>query len=168
MNKKQKQHLINREIKATQVRVVDQGLMSFSEAMSLAESQSLDLVMINDKAIPPVVKILDYEKFIYEQTKKPKQKALEMKEIKVGPNTSDNDLSYRIEHIKEFLTKGHKVKITMKFSGREMAYVDAGEALLLKMVLAVKEVGAAENLPKLEGRNMFLCIKPSKNISHQN
>ena len=160
MNKKKKLHLINDEIKATQVRVTDAGVMSLNEAIELAISKDMDVVLMSANATPPVVKIMNYDKFLYEQNKKPKQKALDIKEIKVGPNTSDNDLSYRIDHIKEFLSKGHKVKITMKFSGREIAYVEKGEQLLLNMVLALKEEGTAEMLPKLEGKNMFLTIRP--------
>lgn len=162
MNKnKKKLHFINREIRANEVRV-DGTIMRLSEALNMAESQDLDLVLMAPNANPPVCKIMSYEKFIYEQAKKEKDKPkpLEMKEIKVGPNTGENDLDYRIKHIIEFLQKGHKVKITMQFRGREMAYVANGEALMLKLVVAVEEHGIAEAMPKLEGKRMFVTLRP--------
>jgi len=166
MNKnKKKQHLLNREIRATEVRVTDDGIMPFFDALKLAESQDMDLVLMSPNANPPVCKIMNYEKFLYEQMKKEKDKPkpLEMKEIKVGPNTDENDLDYRIKHIIEFLNKGHKVKITMQFKGREMAYVAKGEALILKLMLAVTEHGVAEAMPKLEGKKMFVTLRPKTN-----
>jgi translation initiation factor IF-3 len=163
MNKyKKKQHLLNREIRATEVRVIDGGIMPFFDALKLAESQDMDLVLMSPNANPPVCKIMNYEKFLYEQMKKEKDKPkpLEMKEIKVGPNTGENDLEYRIKHMIEFLQKGHKVKISMQFRGREMAHVSNGEALILKLILAVSEHGVAEMMPKLEGKKMFVTIRP--------
>jgi len=164
MNKNKKQHLLNREIRANEVRV-DGQVMRLSEALQEAESQNLDLVLIAPNATPVVCRIINYEKFIYEQNKKDKQKpkTLEMKEIKVGPNTGENDLEYRIKHITEFLQKGHKVKITMQFRGREMAYVDNGKELLLRMIVAVEEYGIPEAMPKLEGKRMFATVRPKSN-----
>lgn len=165
MNKnKKKQHLLNREIRATEVRLTDGGIMPFFDALRLAESQDMDLVLMSPNANPLVCKIMNYEKFIYEQMKKEKEKPkpLEMKEIKVGPNTDENDLDYRIKHMIEFLDKGHKVKITMQFRGREMAYVSKGEALILKLALAVKEYSVVEMMPKLEGKKMFVTLRPLK------
>lgn len=164
MNKNKKQHLLNREIRANEVRV-DGQVMRLSEALQEAESQNLDLVLIAPNATPVVCRIINYEKFIYEQNKKDKQKpkTLEMKEIKVGPNTGENDLEYRIKHITEFLQKGHKVKITMQFRGREMAYVDNGKELLLRMIVAVEEHGIPEAMPKLEGKRMFATVRPKSN-----
>ena len=120
MNKNKQQHLLNNEIRATEVRVADLGVMSFKDAMNLATSKEMDLVLIGANAVPPVCRIMNYEKFLYDQTKKEKDKpkSLEMKEIKVGPNTAENDLGYRIKHMIEFLQKGHSVKITMQFKGR--------------------------------------------------
>lgn len=164
MNKNKKQHLLNQEIKANEVRV-DGVIMRFNEALAKAESEELDLVLIAPNAVPPVCKIMSYEKFIYEQNKKEKDKpkSLDMKEIKIGPNTGENDLQYRIKQINGFLEKGHKVKITMQFSGREMVYVKNGEALMLRMVLAFEDYGVAESLPKLEGKKMFVIIRPKSN-----
>lgn len=163
MNKKKKQHLLNREIRATEVRVTDMGVIPFNEALAIAESKDMDLVLMNSQVQPPICKIMNYEKFIYEANKKAKDKpkTLEIKEIKVGPNTTENDLSYRIKHMIEFLTKGHKVKISMQFRGREMAFVSKGEELILNLILAVKEHGVAEIMPKLEGKNMYVTIRPA-------
>lgn len=160
MNNKKKQHFINGEIRASEVRLSDKGIMSLKEALKLAEEQEMDLVMVSKDSNPPVCKIMNYQKFLYEQGKREKQKSLEIKEIKIGPNISDNDLEYRINHISEFLKKGHKVKITMQFRGREMAFVTKGEHLILNLILKINEFGLAESLPKLEGNKMFVTIKP--------
>jgi len=161
-NKVKKQHLINREIRATEVRVTEDGVMSLQEALVLAESRFMDLVLINDKTTPVICKILNYEKFLYELNKKPKPKTLDVKEIKLGPNTAENDLEYRAKHIKEFLQKGHKVKLTLQFRGREMVYVDKGKELLLKLILSVEEFGVPEALPSMEGKKMFATLKPKQ------
>lgn len=160
MNKKKKQHFINNEIRATEVRVAEHGVMSLQEALKLAASSELDLVLINDKATPPVCKIMNYEKFIYELGKKPKPKSLEVKEIKMGPNTAENDLAYRTKHIIEFLEKGHRIKLSMKFKGREMMFVDKGMELMLNLILSVEKHGVSESLPKLEGKQIIGYIKP--------
>lgn len=160
MNKKKKQHFINNEIRATEVRVAEHGVMSLQEALKLAASSELDLVLINDKATPPVCKIMNYEKFIYELGKKPKPKSLEVKEIKMGPNTAENDLAYRTKHIIEFLEKGHRVKLSMRFKGREMMYVNKGMELMLKLILSVEKHGVSDALPKLEGKQIIANLKP--------
>jgi translation initiation factor IF-3 len=160
MSKKRREHKLNSEITHREVRVTDEGIMSLAEALRLAESQEMDLVLINDKAQPPVCRILNYEKFMYEQSKKPKNKTLDLKEIKLGPNTSENDLQYRIKHMVEFLQKGHKVKISLQFRGRQMQHIDIGQEQILKMILAVEEYGSPEAMPKLEGKRMFATIKP--------
>jgi len=160
MAKKRKEHKTNNEITATEVRVTDGGIMSLQDALALAESQELDLVLINETSAPPICKIMNYEKFIYELGKKPKNKALEVKEIKIGPNTSENDLSYRSKHIIEFLQKGHKIKISLQFRGREMVHIDKGKALMLKLILSVEEYGIAESMPTMEGKKMFATLKP--------
>jgi len=160
MKKEKRQHKINDEIKYQQVRLTEGGIMSISEALKIAEAKEMDVVMLNESAQPPVCKIMSYEKYLYELSKKPKQKTLETKEIKLGPNTAQNDLDYRIKHIIEFLDDGHKVKLSMKFSGREMIYVDRGKELMLKVIVAVEEHGTAEAIPKLEGKNMFTTLKP--------
>ena len=160
MNKKRREHKLNSEITASELRITDEGVMSLADAIKLAESKELDLVMINEKAQPPVCRIMNYEKFIYEQSKKPKNKSLDLKEIKLGPNTSENDLEYRVKHMIEFLKKGHKVKISLQFRGRQMQHIDIGQEQILKMILAVEEYGTPEAMPKLEGKKMFATVKP--------
>ena len=160
MNKKKREHKLNLEITANEIRVTDEGIMSLSDAIKLSESRELDLVMINEKAQPPVCRIMNYEKFIYEQNKKPKNKTLDVKEIKLGANISENDLEYRVKHMIEFLKKGHKVKISLQFKGRQMQHIDIGQQQILKLIVAVEEFGVAENMPKLEGRKMFATVKP--------
>jgi len=159
MNRQKKQHLLNNEIKASEVRV-EGVIMSLFDAIKQAENENLDLVLLAPTAQPPVCKIMSYEKFIYELNKKDKNKSLDMKEVKVGPNTSENDLSYRIKNITEFLQKGHKVRISMQFKGREMAHTKNGEELVLKMIVAIEEYGVPEAFPKLEGKRMFVTLKP--------
>ena len=160
MKKDKKQHKLNKEITAPQVRVGEHGIVTLKEALALADAQELDLVLISETAVPPVVKIMNYEKFIYEQSKKPKNKSLELKEIKLGPNTSENDLSYRTKHIIEFLNKGHKVKLSMQFKGRQMAFVDKGKELMLSLIVSIEDHGSAEAVPVLEGRKMICTLKP--------
>jgi translation initiation factor IF-3 len=164
MKKKQKerQHKLNFEIKHQTVRVGEFGVISINEAKKMASEQELDLVLINENSNPPVCKIMNYEKFIYQQNKNQKQKSLDIKEVKLGPNTSENDLSYRIKHISEFLNKGHKVKLSMQFRGREMVFVDKGQELMLNLIVSVEEHGTAESLPKLEGKRLQCTLKPKK------
>jgi translation initiation factor IF-3 len=157
---KQKQHKLNFEIKHPSVRLGEHGIISLKEALKLAEEQEQDLVLINENANPPVVKIMNYEKFIYQQSKNQKQKSLDNKEIKLGPNMSENDISYRVKHICEFLDKGHKVKLTMQFKGREMMFVDKGQELMLRVIVDVENHGSAESIPKLEGRKLQCTLKP--------
>jgi translation initiation factor IF-3 len=160
MSKKRREHKLNLEITHREVRVSDEGVMTLVDALSLAESREMDLVLINEKAVPAICKIMNYEKFIYEQSKKPKNKTLEVKEIKLGPNISENDLEYRVKHMVEFLKKGHRVKISLQFRGRQMQHIDLGQEQILKMILAVEEYGSAEAMPKLEGKRMFCIVKP--------
>jgi translation initiation factor IF-3 len=161
MAKKKREHKLNDEIIARVVRV-EGVIMTIQEALSKAEQAEMDLVLINENADPKICRILNYEKFLYEQKRKEKDKAktLEVKEIKLGPNTSENDLSYRSKHIVEFLNKGHKVKITMQFRGREMVFVSNGELVMLKLIDSVSEHGLPESMPKMEGKRMQCLLKP--------
>ena len=162
MAKKKREHLLNDEIKASEVRLPEEGIVKLSEALRIAEEQEMDLVMMNQTTSPPICRILNYEKFIYEQNKakKSKNKVPEIKEIKLGPNTAENDLSYRAKHIIEFLDKGHRIKLSMRFKGREMMFVDKGMALMLKLMLELCEFGVSEGLPKLEGKQITCYLKP--------
>jgi translation initiation factor IF-3 len=161
MAKKKREHKLNDEIIARVVRV-EGVIMTIQEALSKAEQAEMDLVLINENADPKICRILNYEKFLYEQKRKEKDKAktLEVKEIKLGPNTSENDLSYRSKHIIEFLNKGHKVKLTMQFRGREMAFVSNGELVMLKLIDSISEHGLPESMPKMEGKRMQCLLKP--------
>lgn len=160
MNKLKKEHKLNSEITAREIRIPEEGVMTLSNALRLAESRGLDLVLINDKSSPVICKMMNYEKFMYEQKKKPVNKAPEMKEIKLGVNMSDNDVSYRVKHIQEFLNKGHRVKLSMRFKGRELQHIDKGQELMLKLVLDIEDYGSAEQVPKMEGKTLICFIKP--------
>jgi translation initiation factor IF-3 len=161
MKDKKKKHLINEEIRQSQVRVTDVGLLSIGEALEMAKSQDMDLVLFNiDNNDIAICKIMKYEKYIYELNKANKQKKIEVKEIKIGPNTSDNDLNYRINHVTEFLKKGHKVKLTMEFRGREMNYIEKGNALFLNLLVKLEEVAVPEFLPKIEGKKLYTMLRP--------
>lgn len=161
MKTKERKHLINEEIKNPQIRLPEIGVVDLNEALSLANSQNMDLVLFNvDNNNVGICKILKYEKFLYEQIKNNKPKKIEIKEIKIGPNISENDLNYRINHIIDFLKKGHKVKITMEFRGREMSYIDNAKTLFLNFLVKLEEFSIAEFMPKLEGKKMFTVIRP--------
>jgi translation initiation factor IF-3 len=168
MNKKfkqkERQHKLNNEITALQIRMTGDGfkgeIVTLKEALSLANKQELDLVLLNENNGIGVCKIMNYEKYVYNQTKQQKQKSLDIKEIKLGPNTSENDLSYRTKHIIEFLDKGHRVKLTMQFRGRQMAFVEKGQEVMLNLIVSIEEHGSAESIPKLEGKRLQCTLKP--------
>jgi translation initiation factor IF-3 len=161
---KENPHKINHEIKAYEVKLVGQGdpeVMTLKEALSLAEDKEMDLVLVSDSATPPIVKIMDYSKYLYELGKnKPVQKPKPMKEVRFRPHTDENDLNFKTKHIIEFLSKGHKVKVFVFFKGREMAFKEQGEKLLLNLAVAIQEHGIIESMPKMEGNKMNMFIKP--------
>ncbi|RJE75196.1 bacterial translation initiation factor 3 (bIF-3) [Reichenbachiella agariperforans] len=138
---------------------------SLNEALKLAKEQGLDLVEISPKAEPPVCKITDYSKFKYEQKKKQKEikskahKAV-LKEIRFGPNTDDHDFQFKLKHAVKFLEEGAKVKAYVHFVGRTIVFKERGEILLLKFAQALEEYAKVEQLPKLEGKRMFLMLSP--------
>jgi translation initiation factor IF-3 len=163
MKNKEKKHLINGEINTPQVRLPEIGVVSITDALNMAKSQDMDLVLFNvDGNNVGFCKLLKYEKYLYEQSKANKQKKLDLKEIKITPKISENDLNYRVKHIIEFLNKGHKVKITMEFKGREISYIDNANALFLKLLINLEDYSIPEFLPKLEGKKMFSILKPKK------
>ena len=165
---------INEQIRDKEVRVIGEngeqlGIMSIREAMQLAEEAGVDLVKIAPTAKPPVCKIVDYGKFKYEQTRKEKeakkkQRVIEIKEIRLSPNIDSNDLNTKINAARKFLTKGDRVKITLRFRGREMAHTNIGQDLLVKFAEECGEIAVMDKSPKLEGRHMsiFLSPKPAK------
>ena len=142
-------------------------ILSLREALSLAERFEFDLVEISPQANPPVCKIMDYQKFLYEQKKKQKEiKAksakVVIKEIRLGPHTDDHDFEFKVNHAVKFLKEGCKVKVDVYFKGRMIVYKDQGELILLKFAQAVEEFGKPEQLPKLEGKRMIMILNPKK------
>lgn len=162
--KKENPHKIDDFIRATTVRLVGEGtsdIVELSYALKQADSLNLNLVEINGQVNPPIVKIMDYKKFLYEQEKNKKNtKGPTTKEIQLTSNTGQNDIDVKMKKILEFLDKGHKVKIVMKFLGRNIQFVSRGEEMLLRMAEKLAEVGKIEQLPKLEGKNMLLYVAP--------
>ena len=163
-------HQINEEIRDKELRVIgangDQlGIMSSADALALAEEKELDLVKIAPNAIPPVCKIMDYGKFRFEQLKKEKeakknQRVVEVKEIRMSPSIDTNDLNTKIKNAMKFLNDGNRVKVTVRFRGREMAHTSLGEVLLKQFGESCAEVATVEKGAKLEGRNMSMFLSP--------
>ncbi|GGX90192.1 MULTISPECIES: translation initiation factor IF-3 [Vogesella] len=163
---------INGEITAREIRLVGEegeqlGIVSLREGLALAEERDVDLVEISPTAQPPVVKLMDYGKYKYEQSKKrheakQKQKQIQIKEIKFRPGTDDGDYNVKLRNLIRFLTEGDKAKVTLRFRGREMAHQDIGLALLKRVEADLAEVGTVEQFPRLEGRQMVMMIAPKK------
>ena len=161
---------VNDRIRAPEIRLIDEngdnvGLVSPSRAMAMAEDAGLDLVEISPNANPPVAKIMDFGKFKYEQQKREsearkKQKTIEVKEVKFRPNTDTHDYDVKMRNVYKFLDNGDKVKVTLRFRGREMAHQELGRDLLLRVAEDTKEHGKVENMPKMEGRQMIMMIGP--------
>ena len=161
---------VNEDIRVPQVRLIDQdgemqGVLTTRDALLRAYAVGLDLLEISPNADPPVVKILDYGKFKYEQQKKKneakkKQKIIEIKEIKFRPGTDTHDYDVKMRSVMKFLTEGDKVKVTLRFRGREMAHQQLGLELLNRVASDVGEAGKIESMPKLEGRQMVMMIAP--------
>lgn len=164
------QYRVNGQIHVREVRVVSDGgseVMPTRKALDLARQQELDLVEISPNAQPPVCRIIDYSKFLYQQKKrqkemKQKQVKVEVKEIRFGPQTDDHDYQFKLKHAKEFLEEGNKVRAYVFFRGRSILFKDQGEVLLLRFANDLEEVAKVEQLPKLEGKKMFLFLAPKK------
>ena len=147
--------------------IPEQGIYPLSKALALAEQMELDLVEISAKADPPVCKILDYQKYLYQQRKKAKEmKAnaakIVIKEIRFGPNTDEHDFQFKLKHAQEFLQEGSKVKASIFFRGRSIMFAEQGEKQLLRFAVELEEFGRAENMPVLEGKRMTMMIAPVK------
>ncbi len=160
---------INQKITAREVRLVgdnvEQGIYPTDQARKMAQDQNLDLVEISPTAVPPVCRVIDYSKFKYEQKKKTrelkaKQTKVVLKEIRFGPNTDDHDFDFKLKHAQEFLKEGAKIKAYVHFVGRSIVFKERGEILLLKFAQALEELAKVEQLPKLEGKRMFLYLAP--------
>ncbi|AYO30783.1 MAG: translation initiation factor [Thermoanaerobacteraceae bacterium] len=170
---KEKEIQVNHEIKAREVRVIDPngqqlGIMSLKEALRHAQEAQLDLVKIVPDAKPPVCKIMDYGKFKYEQSKREKearknQRIINIKEIRMNPNIEEHDFQVRVKNAQRFLKDGDKVKVTIKFRGREITHTKLGEEVLKKMADSVQEIGFIEKQPLIEGRNMIMVLSPKQN-----
>lgn len=169
---KEDPHRINSRIYGvSEVRVVgeniEQGVYPFNVALRMAEDLGLDLVEISPTAVPPVCRITDYKKFLYDLKKKQKeikakQATVEMKEIRFGPNTDEHDLNFKTNHARKFLQEGHKVKAFVFFRGRTIVFKERGEILLLKFAQELEDVGLVESMPKLEGKRMIMFLIPKK------
>ncbi|MDD3878290.1 MAG: translation initiation factor IF-3 [Bacteroidales bacterium] len=170
-NKKTQQHRINEDIKTPVVRVVgenvESGIFNIREALNIAYDQGLDLVEISPSANPPVCKVVDYQKFLYEQKKKVKEiKAktakVVVKEIRFGPNTDEHDFNFKLNHAIKFLKEGAKVKADVFFKGRSIIYKEQGEIILLRLADELSEFGKVEMMPKMEGKRMIMIVAPKK------
>jgi translation initiation factor IF-3 len=163
---------VNDRIRGPEIRLIGAdgeniGVVTPSRAMQLAEEAGLDLVEISPNATPPVCKIMDFGKFKYETQKKEaearkKQKIIEIKEVKFRPNTDTHDYEVKMRNVIRFLEDGDKVKVTLRFRGREMAHQDLGRVLLDRVAEDVKELGKIESMPRVEGRQMVMMIGPAK------
>ncbi|WP_018303714.1 translation initiation factor IF-3 [Wenxinia marina] len=163
---------MNDRIRATEIRLIgpdgqNVGVVSPDRALAAAEQLGLDLVEISPNATPPVCKIMDYGKFKYETQKKEaearkNQKIIEIKEVKFRPNTDTHDYDVKMRNVLKFLENGDKVKVTLRFRGREMAHQNLGRDLLERVAKDVEEIGKVENMPKMEGRQMVMMIGPTR------
>ena len=167
--RKEAEHRINNFIRAPQVRLVgdnvEVGVYPTQEALRMAQAQQLDLVEISPNADPPVCKIIDYNKFLYDKKKKEKEmksksKASEVKEIRFTPGTDDHDFDFKAKHAEKFLKDGNKVKAYVQFKGRAIQFKERGELVLLKFAERLADVGLPEGLPKLEGKRMLMMLAP--------
>lgn len=166
------QYRTNEQIRSREVRIVgddtDSTVMPTYKALQLAEQKGLDLVEISPNANPPVCRLIDYSKFLYQQKKrqkelKAKQVKVEVKEIRFGPQTDEHDYNFKLKHAKEFLAEGDKVKAYVFFRGRSILFKEQGEVLLLRFANDLEEYGKVEQMPVLEGKRMILFIAPKKN-----
>lgn len=163
---------MNDEIKEREVRLIDAdgsmlGVMTSKAAQELAVSKNLDLVKIVPNSVPPVCKIMDYGKFMFEKVKrekeaKKKQKVVSLKEIRLSAKIEEHDFAYRVKNACKFLQDGDKVKVSIRFRGREMMYTVSGKEILMKFADEVTDVGTVEKLPVLEGRSMIMVLNPKK------
>ena len=164
------QYRVNEQIRVREVRIVGEGgstVMPTRQALDMAREQGVDLVEISPNANPPVCRLIDYSKFLYQQKKrqkemKAKQVKVEVKEIRFGPQTDEHDYQFKLKHAKEFLEEGNKVRAYVFFRGRSILFKEQGEVLLLRFANDLEEVGKVEGMPSLEGKKMFLYLAPKK------
>ena len=169
-DKMKNQYRVNEQIHVREVRVVSEDgseVMPTRKAMDLARQQGVDLVEISPNAQPPVCRLIDYSKFLYQQKKrqkemKQKQVKVEVKEIRFGPQTDEHDYQFKLKHAQEFLLEGNKVRAYVFFRGRSILFKEQGEVLLLRFANDLEEYGKVESMPALEGKKMFLYLAPKK------
>lgn len=173
-DKIKQQYRVNEQIRVREVRIVgddiEGGVMPTRDALRLAQQQGVDLVEISPNAEPPVCRLIDYSKFIYQQKKrqkelKAKQVKVEVKEIRFGPQTDDHDYNFKLKHAKGFLSEGDKVKAYVFFRGRSILFKEQGEVLLLRFANDLEEYGKVEAMPVLEGKRMIMFIAPKKTVA---
>jgi len=163
---------VNQQIRAKTIRLVGEnlgnpGIYSLEEAFRIAEELEMDLVEISPNAVPPVCKVIDYQKFLYQLKKKQKEQKAKaakviVKEIRFGPNTDEHDFNFKLNHAQNFLNEGFKVKAYVFFKGRSILFKEQGEILLLRFAQELEEIGKVEQLPKLEGKRMTIFLVPKK------
>ena len=173
MNNIKQDNLINEQIRFKEVQVIDEegnklGKMNTEEAIDLAMDKNLDLVLVSSNPENPVCKLMNYGKFKFEQAKrekesKKKQKTFELKELRVTPNIEEHDFNFKVKNARKFLNDGNKVKITVRFRGRELNYVKLGEQVLNNFSESLSDVATLEKKPLLEGKNMFIILAPINN-----
>jgi len=169
-DKMKSQYRVNEQIRVREVRIVgDEGstVVPTRDALNMAREQGVDLVEISPNANPPVCRLIDYSKFLYQQKKrqkemKAKQVKVEVKEIRFGPQTDEHDYQFKLKHAKEFLEEGNKVRAYVFFRGRSILFKEQGEVLLLRFANDLEEVGKVESMPSLEGKKMFIYLAPKK------
>ncbi len=169
--KEKDQHAINEQIRAREVRLVgdnvEPGVYSIAQARAIAAEQELDLIEISPTAQPPVCRVLDYQKFLYQQKKRLKEQKAKatkvvVKEIRFGPQTDEHDYNFKLKHAIEFLKDGSKVKAYVFFKGRSILFKEQGEVLLLRFANDLEELGKLEQMPQLEGKRMIIMLSPKK------
>lgn len=163
--------MVNDGIRAKEVRLIDVegeqlGVVPLKEALRLAEERNLDLVNVAPTANPPVCRIMDFGKYRYEQTKREKearknQKIISVKEVRLSTNIEENDFQTKLRNARKFLEKGDKVKVTIRFRGRQIAHSELGKDVLMKFYESTKDIAAMERVPKMEGRSMLMILTPS-------
>ena len=169
-DKMKNQYRVNEQIRVREVRIVSDGestVMPTRHALDMAREQGVDLVEISPNAQPPVCRLIDYSKFLYQQKKhakemKAKQAKVEVKEIRFGPQTDEHDYNFKLKHAQEFLNEGNKVRAYVFFRGRSILFKEQGEVLLLRFANDLEEYAKVEQLPKLDGKKMFLYLAPKK------
>lgn len=169
-DKMKNQYRVNEQIHVREIRVVSEGgseVMPTRKALDMARQQGVDLVEISPNAQPPVCRLIDYSKFLYQQKKrqkemKQKQVKVEVKEIRFGPQTDEHDYQFKLKHAQEFLLEGNKVRAYVFFRGRSILFKEQGEVLLLRFANDLAEYGKVESMPALEGKKMFLYLAPKK------